>query len=759
MKTKISLILLAAAIPAYSVTVFRVDPIPVMTTAGTAPAGGFPALYAVAGAKITLCADSVCANFATSYLDSAGITTCPQASPVTLPGVTPAQCTAFAGPQGQFGFWLAQGLYYYKITLSTGSTYGPYALSVAAGAGGAIPTPSPADALKYAQINAAGNGYQATASTTVSATDYNFIQTPGGALTAGLNVVTMTPCPLGIVTSGTMASAIYISGGVGTAEWARLAGGSCTPGAATGNIIFTTANTHSGAWTITSATQGIDLACSSNATGAYVVVPPGNYNIYGSIRPSVGCTVDGLGSPAASGPSGAVNLHMQTNGIPMFDLLGPGTAVTIRNLQLSFGAYPAYTVGGLAAASGSVGIGSGINGAIDQPVLENLIINNFYNGVIAQHGSISINHVSVLASVQDGFVLGGAGALGLASGFMESTLSQASGGNGYTLNAQSALQWHSTACFANGGWGMQINAGANVQMDNVDCEADRLGEMYLNGGGGIFQNMIFEAAGQGPWYSTNTTAPGLKIANVNMLGTVISNVFISGSQGNGMELDGNYVVASNFFLDVNGNGSVAGHRGCMTDAGVTQTLSNIFCYQQVSTITGGGNSITNSQFVGPPEYNGTPDTAPLIEFGTLAQDMTFTGNVVFNPALTAIQYDSGASGMEGWNNVTGTVTGVLGYHARSIANQPLVPIPNATALTVTSNTIAPTLPLHTLGAGLIKTMTPLNAGISMCLDIIATAAFSTDQTANIATPAITATVGKLYRACFNAGNGYWYLTN
>jgi hypothetical protein len=107
--------------------------------------------------------------------------------------------------------------------------------------------------------------------------DYNFApQTPGGTLNAGANSITLSPMPCGMAVGGYL----YISGGTGAAEAVPITGASST------NVIVTCANAHSGAWTIQSATSGIQeaLSCSVAQYGSAVVfVPPGVSLIYGSI--------------------------------------------------------------------------------------------------------------------------------------------------------------------------------------------------------------------------------------------------------------------------------------------------------------------------------------------------------------------------------------------------------------------------------------------------------------------------------------------
>jgi hypothetical protein len=71
---------------------------------------------------------------------------------------------------------------------------------------------------------------------------------------AGTKTITLTPCPHGVAASDTKIW-LRISGGVGTAETVQLTGvGTCTSNADTGTVQVVTANTHTGAWSVGSAT-------------------------------------------------------------------------------------------------------------------------------------------------------------------------------------------------------------------------------------------------------------------------------------------------------------------------------------------------------------------------------------------------------------------------------------------------------------------------------------------------------------------------
>src|SRR6185369_12054560 len=94
---------------------------------------------------------------------------------------------------------------------------------------------------------------------------FRFTRTNGASASGNLSsagagkTITVTPCPFGV--NGTdVYHYVRISGGTGTAEAVLITGGTCTSGLASGTIIVTTANTHTGAWALTSATAGIQEA-------------------------------------------------------------------------------------------------------------------------------------------------------------------------------------------------------------------------------------------------------------------------------------------------------------------------------------------------------------------------------------------------------------------------------------------------------------------------------------------------------------------
>jgi hypothetical protein len=93
----------------------------------------------------------------------------------------------------------------------------------------------------------------------VTPTD-NWSTSPSGSLIGGTQAtVTLTPCPVGVDTSGNSMYFVYISG-QGTPEPAMVTGGTCTSGASSGTIVFTPKNTHSATYLLSSASSGIQEA-------------------------------------------------------------------------------------------------------------------------------------------------------------------------------------------------------------------------------------------------------------------------------------------------------------------------------------------------------------------------------------------------------------------------------------------------------------------------------------------------------------------
>jgi hypothetical protein len=184
----LGILIVAAVITARAQTVYRVDPSPVMTTAGTGQPGGYPALYAVAGATINICTDAACTIPATTYANSTASVACPVSAPVVQAGTS--VCTPFAGPQGQFGFWLTPGIYFYRVIFPNGQSFGNFGLS------------TPAQGITAIT---AGAGISATGSGTITITNTGIVTLTAGtgiSVTSGSNP-TITNTGVTSITAGT----------------------------------------------------------------------------------------------------------------------------------------------------------------------------------------------------------------------------------------------------------------------------------------------------------------------------------------------------------------------------------------------------------------------------------------------------------------------------------------------------------------------------------------------------------------------------
>lgn len=124
----------------------------------------------------------------------------------------------------------------------------------------AVAAPSEGQELRR-KYNAGGTpAYEFFSPAMPTAADLNFAaQTPGGSITPGNNSITFSPVPQG-VNGADAGHLIYVSNGTGTPEACTINGGAGTAGQTSGVIILNCANTHTGAWTASSASGGIQEA-------------------------------------------------------------------------------------------------------------------------------------------------------------------------------------------------------------------------------------------------------------------------------------------------------------------------------------------------------------------------------------------------------------------------------------------------------------------------------------------------------------------
>jgi hypothetical protein len=121
---------------------------------------------------------------------------------------------------------------------------------------------------------------------------FNFSQSPAADLSAaGAKTVTLAPCPSGVI--GADANLWVYIATQGTPEAVNVTGGTCTSGAASGTLTFTTLNVHAAGYTVASASSGIYEALRdatpSNNNNVRLILQPTNppasvyYSVYAPI--------------------------------------------------------------------------------------------------------------------------------------------------------------------------------------------------------------------------------------------------------------------------------------------------------------------------------------------------------------------------------------------------------------------------------------------------------------------------------------------
>jgi hypothetical protein len=174
--------------------------------------------------------------------------------------------------------------------LTYSSTSGQYSPVSPSGAAGGVVTGPAANQNIVQPVGTQMNVNNLSGIRYVTPTDMWSVS-PSGSLVGGTQAtVTLTPCPVGIDTTGNSMYFVYISG-QGTPEPAMVTGGTCTSGAASGTIVFTPKNTHSATYVLSSASSGIQEAI-NDACG----VP--NYSVGNPnarvVLPATGVTANAL---------------------------------------------------------------------------------------------------------------------------------------------------------------------------------------------------------------------------------------------------------------------------------------------------------------------------------------------------------------------------------------------------------------------------------------------------------------------------------
>ncbi len=214
-------------------------------------------------------------------------------------------------------------------------------------------------------------------------------QAPGGNLVVGNNTITLTPVPKGV--NGTDTNHwLWVSGGTGTAEAVLITGGSGTAGQPSGQIIIQCANTHSGAWTIQTATAGIQEAVVAAGTGR-IYLPAGTYNTHAPVTIAAAFEIEG----ASRG-----SVYVQSNS-PTQNIFYVNTPAAVHITAMTFYIAVARTAGSAIVLDG------GTTGAEIDDIT---FIGQYINVSIASAAAVSIHDTYSAGTVLSGLVIANASA-------------------------------------------------------------------------------------------------------------------------------------------------------------------------------------------------------------------------------------------------------------------------------------------------------------------------------------------------------------
>lgn len=465
-------------------------------------------------------------------------------------------------------------------------------------------------------------------------TAYNFPpQTPGNSLTAGTNVIDLVPCPNGVNGSNTH-HYLYISGGTGTAEAALITGGSCTSGASLGTVIVTTANTHTGAWTIKSATAGIQEAAYS-IPNPNIQVPSGTFDLYGTLWPPTNTSIQ------CAGQGGTILQWNVTNG-KMFDVERQNFAFRycrISQIGTATSGFGIYTAGA----------GSGISGAnADQVDITNVWVDGFYDNIFIDGSGQAVNLTGVTSAnaKHDGITGNGA------QGYWQNITSEGNANNSVTIGTCAATPncgWSpyisGLQTFNNGGWGLESSFHIQISGQSSFFNADKLGAIHLigpNQSGGFIADAWIQFEGVTGSFGSSSTARGILIDS-GVDSTVVQNINFLDIPGNCIENHGGLSTFAQI-NDIGGCGQglppstppVSGNIYSIKSTG----QENIFTGNHAQSpyyISGSFNVITNNSI-------GTSSGSTPVLYLPSSGHTTFSNNFLFNASGGGVGFQCDAGG-------------------------------------------------------------------------------------------------------------------
>ncbi|HLZ39394.1 MAG TPA: hypothetical protein VKQ11_00435 [Candidatus Sulfotelmatobacter sp.] len=254
-------------------------------------------------------------------------------------GITPLANPFTATQTGYWFFYAANGRYDVKFSgagVPVPFTLGDISLSDPGGVATGVTSWGPLGNSRTGAVIPATNDYTLRQIQNVpflNVLDFNFApQAPGTSLSPGANVITLTPVPPG-VNGADGSHYLYISGGTGAAEAVLITGGTAVSGGASGTVIVNCANSHSGAWTIASASGGLREAIIYGGTGADIRIPANTtLTLYAQlVIDQQFLTISGAGKSSSLVIAGA-NANINSGLIYIGTSVGAG--LTLRNFAL-----------------------------------------------------------------------------------------------------------------------------------------------------------------------------------------------------------------------------------------------------------------------------------------------------------------------------------------------------------------------------------------------------------------------------------------
>jgi hypothetical protein len=512
------------------------------------------------------------------------------------------------------------------------------------GAGAAPLTPlAPTPPLNYLRVkpNVVTPAFEMATLPTVSVRDYNWpAQTPGGTL-SGAATVTLSPCPLGMATTG--GYKMYLSGGTGAAEAVTITGGTCTAGAASGTVQFTAANGHSGAWTIASATGGYQEAYNAQNGCGSALLPNGpRVVMHASVVMASVCNFSWQGQALQNSSTTGPSLIQRGDDFLSGDMfsVGDGVGAEFRNFEavnepITTGVSTGWAVNALGVTGNGVGYihidNFQVYGGAGGVLLDGVSTSNIHDyvwtkfsgantgiGILFRSTHGISNQSSIITHgyfATTTFATTGIGITGLTDGVIAA--SNLFGGSFSAADVDVALNVPSDGAFnitlndnffdAPNGAGVRIGGSAGALITNVTIVGNHFGGSYDPA------TKPTQGCGIDLGFTFANNAQNVTIASNRLFGWALGGICLGAGSG-----ENSWLVNGNNILN-NGNSAAADHVGIVIKDG-----------SHGLTIT--GNNITNSM------AGATASQDYAIKMQGALSDSTITGNNLRGNNLGAVLY-------------------------------------------------------------------------------------------------------------------------